>query len=152
MFVQTDPIGIKGGLNTYLYAMAAPTKYTDPEGLAPFPLGPYDSSWGPIQYQPPQPRAPFPFSWPPPPPGPPGSGCGDEKWDCVVPDIYPQACKAHDQCYSTPGRTQAECDNQFWRDMFVESGPWPNVIGPTFYWMGVRFGGGNAYNRAQGRR
>ena len=33
-YVQSDPIGIKGGLNTYLYAMAAPTKYIDSTGNA----------------------------------------------------------------------------------------------------------------------
>ncbi len=33
--------------------------------------------------------------------------------------------------------------------MFVESGPWPNVVGPTFYWGFVRAFGGSAYDAAQ---
>jgi RHS repeat-associated protein len=34
-YPQADPIGLAGGLNVYEYANAAPTTYTDPEGLTP---------------------------------------------------------------------------------------------------------------------
>ena len=86
------------------------------------------------------------------PPKKPGEGCGDEETDCIVPDLYPDACKAHDNCYSTPGKTRAQCDNEFWWNMFVESGPSPNILGPTFYYGAVRLRGGTAFDRARGAK
>jgi len=34
-YLESDPIGLEGGINSYLYANAAPTMYADPNGLTP---------------------------------------------------------------------------------------------------------------------
>lgn len=31
-YIQSDPIGLRGGINTFLYALASPLKYIDPDG------------------------------------------------------------------------------------------------------------------------
>ena len=118
MFTTRDPIGLRGGDNVFAYA-PNPTGWVDPLGLKKDILDERynrDKPWGkniPI-FDPNRPHKEWPrYSGK----GPFGGVCGAEgsvssTW--IVPDGSNRAaCQAHDDCYSTCGRSKRECDNEF---------------------------------------
>jgi RHS repeat-associated protein len=97
-YLQSDPLGLKGGPNLFEYAKQNPLIVTDDKGRIPIP----------IKFT--QPDKPI------------GDGCGDEKSDKYVPDAYQgfdfsAPCWNHDQCYGTCGNPKNTCDYKFLLDM-----------------------------------
>ncbi len=142
-FSSEDPIGFNGGdVNLYRYVQNNPVNLVDPKGLAYSPGGEHGVGWGTLLLDTtahPSMRGPF------------GGSCGPEgsilaTW---IPDIFPESCAEHDECYGEQESCQKQCDDNFWIDNFAESGPWPNIVTPTIYWIGVRVGGKSSFDKSQ---
>jgi len=115
-----DPIGFSGGdANLYGYVLGDPVNGIDPSGLYDIPSGIQPvftgeitpeqiQTWNNSRQNSGQTYAIYPA-------GPFGGLCGEEgsagaNW---IPDISPDACERHDKCYSTCGKSQWQCDKEF---------------------------------------
>jgi hypothetical protein len=74
----------------------------------------------------------------------------------LVPDVFPDPCKRHDDCYGTCGVPKQFCDDQFLADMSTRCAQLglQGLGGVCFaiarvYFKAVRDYGGSAYDNAQ---
>jgi RHS repeat-associated protein len=136
-FISEDPIGwASGQTNNYAYVGGDPISFTDPEGMK----GAAGGKGGQGKSTPRAPTRPDGKPW--------GAGCGDKGSDHYVPDLFPKSCATHDSCYSTCGKTQQQCDNDFLKDMKAERPDLPSVA-PWVYYQAVAELGTPAYSEAQ---
>jgi RHS repeat-associated protein len=138
--IESDPLGIQAGINTYLYAWD-PLLQIDPEGL--MGQGSGANTWKAV----PRPTIMC------------GSGYkfGDQVKTMGINVTFAPACQAHDACYDTCYRSKVGCDIQFLGDLIAicasaRLGTVNSLIcrqQADSYYAAVLLGGQKAYNSAQ---
>ncbi len=130
-YVQSDPIGLAAGPNTFTYVGNNPLRYSDHRGLSADPPGTYISYEGSLV-------RPDGFPW--------GFGCGDSKTDDWVADLFNESCKRHDKCYADQCGKE-KCDKDFYEDMKKERPDLPKILA-WLYFQAVDKLGNDAYKNA----
>jgi len=90
-FISRDPLEELDGINLYIYTKNNPMNLKDPYGLACGP-GKIGNFFVPDCF----------------------SSVSGESW------CFTDACKHHDECYSTCGESKDECDYKFLAEMLLE--------------------------------
>jgi RHS repeat-associated protein len=121
-YLTPDRIGLRGGINDYLYGGHQPLTNTDPYGMMPELLQQILTKAGQEALKQIGPRlfgpTAFPTEWE----QPNGLGCGSGGNDPLVPDAFISydfidPCAVHDRCYPKCEMSKAECDTTFLDDM-----------------------------------
>lgn len=127
---ESDPVGLRAGLNTYAYVGNRALSVTDPTGLAPSP------SAGGQAY-------------------PCGADGGSRFPHEFTAFNFKEACIAHDSCYSICRRPKLICDGNFYDDLTRQCRGLPVSVfavcqqAAYYYASGVFYGGWSAYQEAQ---
>jgi len=118
-YAESDPIGIVGGLNAFLYVAAAPLSFSDPRGLD----NPQMYRW--MKYPPVAPPLPFNPNY-----GPSAENCAH----------YPPGLP-HDICSGTPSNPNMNCSRKCLQVTYpgrganaLQMGVWIVPIHPICWW------------------
>jgi RHS repeat-associated protein len=118
-YVQSDPIGLRGGINAYVYAYD-PLTQVDPKGL--MGRGSGAGTWTGVPKR--------------------HSTCGTGI--LTGPEFsFREACEAHDRCYDTCGANRFVCDDEFSRQAHESCPPGDmrcHTLAVIYYTL-MKFGG-----------